>query len=227
MHSDSSAVGSVPRSGRGGREFESPLSDKDIAMNDTSNISSQTNQPQAEEPKWFAMRATYRCELAMKKKLEDANMTCFIALKAIEKKVGLRKKRVWVPEIGNLIFVRAVRQQLQDFKKLEVRLQYICSKNHKGGRTPIVVPDKQMAAFIKLYESGNYEISGDYEIINSIEPGMQVRVKEGPFEGMVGTFQRIKGHRNKRFVISIDQVACISTTIISPNMVEILNEDEK
>ena len=27
LHSDSSAVGSVPRSGRGGREFESPLSD--------------------------------------------------------------------------------------------------------------------------------------------------------------------------------------------------------
>ncbi len=27
-HSESSAVGSVPRSGRGGREFESPLSDK-------------------------------------------------------------------------------------------------------------------------------------------------------------------------------------------------------
>ena len=26
-HSESSAVGSVPRSGRGGREFESPLSD--------------------------------------------------------------------------------------------------------------------------------------------------------------------------------------------------------
>ena len=28
--SDSSAVGSVPRSGRGGREFESPLSDQRV-----------------------------------------------------------------------------------------------------------------------------------------------------------------------------------------------------
>ena len=35
LHSDSSAVGSVLRSGRRGREFESPLSDNHDETNDT------------------------------------------------------------------------------------------------------------------------------------------------------------------------------------------------
>ena len=38
LHSDSSAVGSVPRSGRGGREFESPLSDHFLLIPSGSHI---------------------------------------------------------------------------------------------------------------------------------------------------------------------------------------------
>ena len=187
-----------------------------------------------EEPQlWFAMRATYRCEMAMKEKLEAARLTCFLPLIIHEKKVGLRKKRVWAPAINSLIFVYGQKSRIQAFKDKEPRLQYICCKAKRkaldGSATPItymkpiVVPEEQMAAFIKVFEDGNYELTDNEDIINSIKPGQQVRVVEGPLAGLVGTFQRIKGHRSKMFVISIENVACIGTTIVSPAMVEALS----
>ncbi len=183
-------------------------------------------EDQENSPKWFAMRATYRCEQDMKEQLEQANMdfTCFLPLVLADRVIKGRKKRVWVPAVSSLIFVRGVKSKIQEFKAKHPRLQYLCRFTGKNVRTPITVPDQQMADFIKLYEGGNYEITDDPEIINSIKPGQKVRVVEGPFMNLTGTFQRMKGKRSKQFIIKIDQIACITTTEISPHMVEIIEK---
>lgn len=193
--------------------------------NSESNLSSPTSTAakEQEDEQWFAMRATYRSELIMKEKLQDKGFTCFVPLILVEKRIGGRKKREWKPAVSSMIFVHGAKSKLQEFKKDKPRLQYICKPNGMGGKTPIIIPEHQMAAFICLFESGKGEINDDPETINNIRPGQNVRVTEGPFQGLVGTFQRMKGGRNKRFIITLDNLLIISTTEVSPSMIEIID----
>ncbi len=186
----------------------------------------EKKEKKAEEEQWFAMRATYRSEKKMKDDLELIGLKCFYPTVMAEKRVGGRRKKVWVPAVASLIFVHGLKSVIQQFKATTNRLQYVCKPDGMGGRTPIIVPDAQMEAFIRLYESNNYEITEDPDIINSIKPGQRVRVLEGPFEGLTGTFQRIKGHRKKTFIIVIESLLCISTTEIAPQSLELVEEEE-
>lgn len=172
-----------------------------------------------EEQCWFAMRATYRSEMSMRDKLKAAGFDCFVPLVKELRTVGRRKKYVWVPAINNLIFVFGKKSAIQEFKLHQDRLQYMC-KPTKEGRTPIIVPKDQMDAFQLLYANCGYEIT---EIDENFKPGTRVRVIDGPFAGMTGTFQRINGHRERRFVVTLDSVLLISTTEVGPGMLEELD----
>ena len=207
--SDSSAVGSVPRSGRGGREFESPLSDQlSLAMDRT------------DTPHWFAMRATYHREMKAYDELTEVGVKVFIPMRWTKKKVGLRMKRVEEPAIRSLLFVYCSQPFIQQFKLRRNYLQYICSFQKDGVREPIIVPDQQMEDFIRVSTQSEELTYIDPETEN-IAPGTRVRIISGPFEGMIGTFQRVNGHRNRQFLIQIEGVLAIAIQI-SPNQIEII-----
>lgn len=171
-----------------------------------------------EEPtQWFAMRAIYRYEIFIKEKLEADNFECFVPLEIKEKVIHGRKTRTWAPVINNLIFVKAKKSELQKWKQTEPRLQYLMKPKEGGGFTQIVIPDVQMTSFIRVYENSNHEVQA---METDFKPGMAVRVISGPFQGMTGHFQSVKGHRERRFVITLDNVAFISTTDVGIGMIE-------
>ena len=199
-------------------------------MNDTSSTEEKpiaplsstkcANEVQEELEQWFAMRATYRSEKMMKDELEAIGLKCFYATEKVEKRVGRRLKKVWAPVVANMIFVFGKKSEIQAFKKTKERLQYQCKPDGAGGRTPIIVPNDQMDAFIQLYKNCQYEITEDPDILNNIKPGQRVKVVEGPFTGYTGTFQHIKGHRSKVFIVSIEGLMAIYTTEIKPENLE-------
>ena len=205
--SDSSAVGSVPRSGRGGREFESPLSDFfDQTMDRT------------DTPHWFAMRATYHREMKAYDELKEAGIEVFIPMHWTKKKVGLRMKRVKEPAVRSLLFARCSQPFIQNFKLKRPWLQYLCNMSRNGMRTPIIVPDEQMADFIRVSnEMDEVEYISMEEA--TLAPGTSVRIIGGPFEGLRGTFQRVQGHRNRQFVIKIEGVLAMVLNM-HPSLVE-------
>ena len=166
---------------------------------------------------WFAMRATYRSEIQMRDMLQDKGMRCFVPMTVEAKIVGGRKKLVSKPAVASLIFVLAQKELLQSIKAREPRLQYYCKPASNGRRTPITVPNKQMEAFIRINESQDFDIQ---PIDHNFTPGTRVRVTAGPFQGMEGTYQRTKGHRQRRFVIAIEGLVSISSAEVAPNMVE-------
>ena len=49
----------------------------------------------------------------------------------------------------------------------------------------------------------------------SIEKGARVRVVEGQFVGNEGYFMRVKGMRNRRFVVVLDNIIAVSVEIPS------------
>ena len=57
-----------------------------------------------------------------------------------------------------------------------------------------------------------------------LHKGAHVRVHGGPFDGVEGILLKVKGHRRRRVVIQIDQVATIAAAEIEPDLIEILPE---
>ena len=209
--SDSSAVGSVLRSGRRGREFESPLSDK------MGNLTS--------ELQWFAMRVTYRRELKVQDMLHEAQVETFIPMKIVKKKCFGRVKVMKAPAISSLIFVHTTKDFIQEFKKEVPYLQYMITRESDRSY-PTIVPEKQMQDFIGVCGSEDERLLFMDPSTLKLNPGQRVRVLAGPCAGMIGTFQRVKGAREKRFIISVPGVIAVITASVLPSQVMLLKDDE-
>lgn len=55
----------------------------------------------------------------------------------------------------------------------------------------------------------------------NIARGSRVRILGGPFDGVTGVFQRVKGHRNRRLVVTIPSIGSV-TAEVSPDLVQLL-----
>lgn len=176
------------------------------------------NKEEEDQPLWFAMRVTYRREMKAKAMLEETGFRVFIPMvksQRTDPRTG-KLRRTDVPAIHNLLFVLAAPSKIQAFKQGKDMLQYICTKAHTEASRKLTVPDEQMQAFMTLYEDVHSELVTDL----TLQPGTPVRVISGPFQGMRGTFQRINGHRNRYFVISLEGLVSIGSALIRPDMVE-------
>ncbi len=175
-----------------------------------------------ETPHWFAMRATYHREMKAYDELTESGIEVFIPMHWTKKKVGLRMKLVQEPAVRSLIFVRCSQPFIQQFKLKRPWLQYLCNMPRNGIRTPIIVPDEQMADFIRVSTETDEVEYIDIET-ETLAPGTPVRIIGGSFEGMRGTFQRVQGHRNRQFIIKIEGVLALVLNI-HPSLVEPIRE---
>ncbi len=167
---------------------------------------------------WFAMRATYRREMKAHDELTDAGIEVFIPMRWTKKKVGEHMRRVKAPAISGLIFVRCSQPTIQTFKLKRPYLQYVCAFQRNGSRKPIIVPDDQMEAFIRVSTEVDNPTYIDTEV-EPLAPGTRVRIVGGPFQGMYGTFQRVQGHRSRQFIIRIEGVLAMAVNM-HPSLVE-------
>lgn len=172
-----------------------------------------------EELVWFAMRATYRRELQAKEILEQENMGVFIPMRYRVVQKGKVKRRILAPVISQLVFVHATPTEVQRVKQKIPFLQYMMER--KTGKK-ITVPERQMQQFISV--AGSYDDHLLYfkpEEIN-IEKGSWVRIHGGEFDGLEGTFVKVKGARDRRVVIKIQGVVAVALATIHPDLIEVL-----
>ncbi len=193
---ESSAVGSVPRSGRGGREFESPLSDNMY---------------------WFAMRVTYRREMKVKAEMDALGVPVFVPMRRIMQQ-GQRLANALEPAIHNLIFIYASKERMQALKESRPELQYMM-RPMDGKMEKIIVPQKQMDDFMRVCTT-----SADFvEIVPAedvrLKPGQKIIVAGGPLQGICGYFQRIGSHRARRLIVSIPGVCSATVEIKAEDVV--------
>ena len=98
---------------------------------------------------WFAMRATYKREFMAQEYLQGKGIEVFLPLKKEIKVIKGIKRKVTVPAINSLIFVKAQKEVLQQAKMGVEYLQYLTRKE-EGRNVPIVVPERQMEQFIQV-----------------------------------------------------------------------------
>lgn len=171
---------------------------------------------------WFVMRA-YKCEGKAEESLScDGRMDYFIPKHYVVRSYHGVKSRRLVPVIPSLVFVRACRRQIVDFKKNHNFLQFVMSKTSKGAEF-LVVPDSQMSNFIKIASQLEENLTYFRPDEIDIKKGTRVRIHGGAFDGVEGTFMRTEGVREKRVVVMVDGILAVSAKV-HPDLVEVLSK---
>lgn len=165
-----------------------------------------------EQPQWFAMRATYNRVSAAQKLLQENNIHTFVPMKWDGK-----SNRRLVPAIGNLIFVRGMKSEIQKLKQRVPYLQYLVNTRT---REKIIVPDSQMEHFIAVCGTLDDHLIWLKPEDIDLRKGQRVRITGGEFEGFEGIFIKVRGARDRRVVIEIKGVMAVAMATIHPSLIE-------
>ncbi len=178
-------------------------------------------------PCWYVMRA-YKCENRAEEALSShSDLPYFIPKQySIRTYHGVKMKKL-VPAIPSLVFVYASHGEIVSFKKHHNFLQFVKRHSNKLGRSHtaasdyLIVPETQMNNFIKVASQLESNVSFYTPEEIDIKKGTRVRIHGGRFDGVEGTFMRVKGHRNRRLVILLEGIIAISIEV-APDLVEAL-----
>lgn len=170
---------------------------------------------------WFAMRATYNRELRAGDYLTAKGLEVFIPFKKVIKSVGGVKRKVAVPAIKSLFFVKATKEALKQAKYGQEYIQYM-TKREGERNIPIIVPDYQMEQFIKVVQDDTIEKTFFTPDEVNLSLGSRVKVHGGAFDGMEGVLAKIKGKRNRQFFIKIDGIVAVKTIVENAELLEVI-----
>ncbi len=183
--------------------------------------------PETEPILWYAMRATYGRNQEAKKRLDEAGVESFIPMHhvvTIDRRG--RKVKKLVPVVRDLVFVRTDRSTMLLLKQQHEFLRNIYIPTEEGKKHIVVVPDVQMENFIRITSTaadGILFFSPD-EI--TLTKGTRVRIHGGQFNGLEGTFVKVKGARDKRVVVDIAGVIVVATCTLKCDLVEVIKDTE-
>lgn len=167
------------------------------------------------------MRVTYQREVIAQKRFSEMGLESFVPMKRSRRCTPQgRTFYITEPAIHNFVFVKACKAELDSLKRCGMPwLRYMVVRDAEGNKI-MTVPEEQMRSFIAV--AGNRKERTCYMLTDGLDlsKGDRVRVIAGPFAGVEGVFIRLKGHRQKRVVVSIEGVVAIATTTIPISMVE-------
>lgn len=170
---------------------------------------------------WFAMRATYRREVKAQEYLVSKGMEVFLPMKTVIKVVRGIKRKLKVPAINSLIFVKAEKGRLQEVKMGVEYLQYL-TRREDGRNVPIVVPEREMVQFIQVVQDDTIEKRFFAPGEVNLAAGTKVKVHGGPFDGYEGVLVKVKGKRKRQFCLDIPEVVTVNPVIEELDLIEVM-----
>lgn len=162
--------------------------------------------------KWYAMSSPYGREKQVVAALTDeVDVKPFLPMERYERMVGQKNRTRKISErpiVRNLLFVQATEFRMRQLKQeYNTLLQFKVKPQLGGGYVPVIVPDKQMEDFMRLYSNPDVHLQffkpEDMDKLN-LRPNAKVRIEDGIFAGIEGYYQQVRGARGKRFVVKIE-----------------------
>ena len=172
------------------------------------------------DPKmWFPMRVTYQREMKVKAELDRQGIENFVPMryKVVESQNNgdMELRRVLVPAINNLIFVRSTQERVSELKRtneLLEPLRYMMDHTAAGEYAIMTVADREMENFMRVASRTDDSVMFlDDEMVVGKE-GKRVEIMGGVFEGVTGVIRRVK--RCKRVVVEIEGVASVAIAYV-------------
>lgn len=167
---------------------------------------------------WYPLRITYSREMKVKEYLDALDIESYIPMYYEEKIIRGIKKRLLVPVVHNLIFVKSNRYIIDDIKNNSPFASYIRYIINPTNKRPVIVPEKQMQDFIAVSSRFDEPVLFLNTEEFHMKKGDKVRIMTGIWEGVEGKFVRIK--RGLRVVVAIEGVMMVATASLHPSQVE-------
>lgn len=178
------------------------------------------------DPKmWFPMRVTYQREMKVKAELDRLGIENFVPMryKVVESQNNgdTELRRVLVPAINNLIFVRSTQERVSELKRTNEVLEplrYMMDHTSAREHAIMTVADGEMENFMRVASRTDDSVMFlDDETVLGKE-GKRVEIMGGAFEGVTGVIRRVK--RCKRVVVEIEGVASVAIAWVSAGMLK-------
>ena len=165
------------------------------------------------------MRVTYQREMKVKAELDRLGIENFVPMryKVMESQNDgdSELRRVLVPAISNLIFVRSTQERLSELKRRNEVLEplrYMMDHTAVGEHAIMMVADREMENFMRVASRTDDSVMFlDNETVVGKE-GKRVEIMGGAFEGVTGVIRRVK--RCKRVVVEIEGVASVAIAYV-------------
>ena len=175
---------------------------------------------------WFAMRATYGRNMEAKRVLDESGVVSFIPMHyVISPGKGGRKQKKHVPVVRDLVFVHTTHEGMLRLKESMDYLRNIYKPTAEGKKQIVVVPDDQMENFIKVSDTQDDGIMYFRPEEVNLAKGTKVRIHGGRYDGLEGSFVKVKGARDRRVVIEIAGVILVATATLECDLVEVLQNE--
>mgnify|MGYP002521861217 CR=1 FL=1 len=188
------------------------------------NASSQTLADNAIE-RWYVFTVSYRKEMEVEDELSAHGFQTYIPMRyCLRDRLG-KKTRVLQPAIAGLVFARGSRIDLDNFRDASRLKSYFFLKRHtmKNGTVRYVqVRDRDMLNFQKVNDVEGARLTYFKPEELNIAKGSEVKIMDGPFEGITGVVQRLPGKRGQFLVVSLPGVA-IAAVSIKPQYIRPIN----
>ena len=146
------------------------------------------------------MSAIYRSELKVKDYLDSRGIECYVPMTEVVRLRRGRKVKEKVPAVCNLIFVHSDSQTINNVKTVQPRLQFKTMR--------IVIPDAQMAEFIKVSSSSILEKEYVDPALLKLRAGQRVKVTLADGTSIEGIFMTLK--KKKTIVVNAGNVIAIA-----------------
>ena len=141
---------------------------------------------------WFALYTKPRNEFKSEQQLIAAGITNYLPTVTLLKQWSDRKKKVTEPLLRGYIFICANEEE----RLLSVEQQSIIRCVFDIGR-PARIPDWQIDNLRTMIDTKT-----DVIVHKGIVPGAKVIIKDGPFDGIIGTV--VEGEKGKSISVAID-----------------------
>ena len=178
------------------------------------------------DPKtWFPMRVTYQREMKVKAELDRLGIENFVPMryKVVESQNDgdTELRRVLVPAISNLIFVRSTQKQVSELKRrnevlepLRYMMDHTASREH----AIMTVGDREMENFMRVASRTDDSVMFlDEETVVGKE-GKRVEIIGGAFEGVTGVIRRVK--HCKRVVVELEGIASVAIAYVRAELLK-------
>lgn len=166
-------------------------------------------------PGWYVMSA-FRREKQAEDSLVAHGFEVFLPkVTRTVKEPHRRPRQVEIPAVATFIFVRAAAGSLTDYKqRVDPRLKfYTVPVAGALRRQPLVVPDSEMNAFIRLWEERT-DVRAEISPWSGIPAaGTRVRVTAGPLQGLEGICTGRQGRTAVRLSVSLHGLMTVTATL--------------
>jgi len=141
---------------------------------------------------WFALYTKPRGEFKANEQLIAEGIESYLPVVTRLKQWSDRKKKVTEPLLRSYIFIYGDEQD----RLISVEQRAIVRCIFDAGK-PAKIPEWQIDNLKKMLEKESHVI-----VHNGIVPGAKVMIKNGPFDGIIGTI--VKGEAGKSISVTID-----------------------